>query len=377
LITIPLPKYLANCISILTILQLLGGCTTNTRIAAETNNTSTHRTHSSSHPTADNSVLSEREDASQSSFNGSSVSSPLTKATDTTNSLKLLTVEKARITGKLDNDQLNEVSGLVASRRYPGLLYAINDSGNPAALYAMDETGKLLAQWQVNARNRDWEDMAYINLAGKQYLVVGDTGDNLRIHKTATLLLFEEPSFPANTGTLNPAYTIRFRYDDGPRNVEAFAVVDRTLFFLSKEPVGINGSEPAGVYELNLPENLDEVAAETPMIANRISSMPPRLGGLESKLAAAFAGIDLSHPTAMAFDASGKTAYILTYREVLRIRRKSQQSWAEAFALRAETLFSHRLDQAEALAISDGRAIWFTSENAGAPIWAIPIAPSR
>lgn len=289
--------------------------------------------------------------------------------------LQPLNITQAQMTGKLKGNQLSEVSGLVASARYPGLLYAINDSGNPSVLHAIDETGQRLGQWRINARNRDWEDMTRITLADKQFLVVGDTGDNLRLHKTAILHLFSEPILPATTDSIEPAYTIQFEYDDGPRNVEAFAAIDRTIYLLSKEPVGLAGASPSGIYQLELPESIDASTTGKPLIAARIGSMPLRPGGLESKLAAAFAGVDLSHPTALAFDAQGNTAYVLTYREVLRVRRAKQQSWAEAFAQPATRLLSHALPQAEALTLVEGRGLWFTSENAGAPLWAIPLQP--
>lgn len=284
-----------------------------------------------------------------------------------------LTVIRTGRTGNLQSPELNEVSGLAASVRYPGLLYAINDSGNSSVMYAINESGQSLEQWRINARNRDWEDMARISLAGENFLVIGDTGDNLRIHKSATLHLFREPALPANTDNLDPTHTIQFQYEDGPRNVEAFAAVGQTLYLLSKEPVGLNGPSPTGIYQLDLPENLHQLPSDKLLIARRIGKMPLRIGGMESRLAAALAGVDLSHPTALAFDAAGKTAYILTYREVLRVRRTGQQNWAEAFAQPAERLLSHKLAQAEALALSEGRSIWFTSENAGAPLWAIPL----
>lgn len=285
-----------------------------------------------------------------------------------------LTITRTRMVGKLQNKQLSEISGLAAANRYPGLLYAINDSGNQPALYAISETGQLVEQWHINARNRDWEDMTRIRLANKTYLVVGDTGDNLRVHKFASLHFFTEPAVPAETNSLDPAFSIRFRYEDGPRNVEAFAAIDNSIYLLSKEPVGVSGPAPSGIYQLELPESIHQSSIEEePLIATRIGSMPPRTGGLEARLAAALAGVDLSHPTALAFDATRNSAYVLTYREVLHVQRTAGQTWADAFAQPARRLLWHKLAQAEALTLAEGRAIWFTSEKAGAPIWAIPL----
>lgn len=286
-----------------------------------------------------------------------------------------LTIKRTQTTGKLRDHQMTEISGLSASRKYPGLLYAINDSGNKPTLFAINETGELLEQWRLNVKNRDWEDMTRMRLSGEDFIVVGDTGDNLRVHKSASLLFFAEPAMPAELEHINPVLTVRFKYEDGPRNVEAFAAIGNSLYLLSKEPVSLAGPSPSGIYHLELPENPIEQAHGEHLIAKRVGSMPLRSAGLESRLAAALAGVDLSHPTALAFDPAGDMAYILTYREVLRVRRGNSQTWAEVFSQPAELVHSHKLAQAEALTLSPGRAIWFTSENAGAPLWAIPIDP--
>ena len=57
---------------------------------------------------------------------------------------------------------LNEVSGLVASQRNPGLLWAIEDSGSCACVTALSaETGlELGIITLVGVTNTDWEDIA-------------------------------------------------------------------------------------------------------------------------------------------------------------------------------------------------------------------------
>lgn len=288
----------------------------------------------------------------------------------------MLSIERAGRTGKLTNGQLNEVSGLTASMRYPGLLYAINDSGNRPRLFAIDQTGRLIEQWDINANNRDWEDMTRISVKGEPYLVIGDTGDNLRTHKSVELILIREPLLSSSAGSesLNPAYSIRFGYEDGPRNVEAFTAIGNTLYLLSKEPVQAAGRSPSGIYTLDLSESFAADAIQTTVrTAKRVGTMPLRSAGLETTLAATFAGVDLSHPTAMEFDASTNNLYILTYREVLRVQRRDKESWTAALSRKAELVLSHSLQQAEALTVKQGQAIWFTSENTGAPLWAIPL----
>src|SRR5690554_2695558 len=62
--------------------------------------------------------------------------------------------------GRIDHPPIRESSGLVASRRQPGVFWTHNDSGNPPAIYAIDRTGKLLGEWRIGAINHDWEDIA-------------------------------------------------------------------------------------------------------------------------------------------------------------------------------------------------------------------------
>ena len=52
----------------------------------------------------------------------------------------------ARMAGLITNGDLNEVSGIAASRVHDDVLWAIEDSGNPARLYALSRRGRILAR---------------------------------------------------------------------------------------------------------------------------------------------------------------------------------------------------------------------------------------
>jgi hypothetical protein len=279
-------------------------------------------------------------------------------------------VDKITRTGKLENPQLTEVSGMTASRKSPGVLYAINDSGNSATLYAFSEKGQHISKWAIKARNRDWEDLDSVEIDNQSYILIGDTGDNLRIHRNSTFYLIAEPL--PNQGPdefLTPYMTIDFVYEDGPRNVEAFAVHEMTIYLISKEPVSPSGVTASRLYALQIPLTQPLNA----LTAAFITELPVPQTNLESMLAASFAGIDLGHITAMDMTASGHAAYLLTYREVHKIERSSDESWSAAFQSRGIRIHTHNLEQAEALAISPGRSVFVTSENRGAPLWSIPI----
>jgi hypothetical protein len=56
--------------------------------------------------------------------------------------------------------RLPEASGLALSRRSPGLLWSMNDSGD-TTLYALSTTGELRGRVRVTgATIRDWEDVS-------------------------------------------------------------------------------------------------------------------------------------------------------------------------------------------------------------------------
>lgn len=135
---------------------------------------------------------------------------------------------------------LDEVSGLAASRRQPGVLWAIEDSGNEAVLYALDIDGSLLAEVPIAAPNVDWEDLAIAPCGETDCLWIADVGDNNFVRTDAQLLVLEEPD--VSRGGVLAAVTPRsvpVRYADGPVNVEALVVdTHGTPLLFSKEDSG-------------------------------------------------------------------------------------------------------------------------------------------
>jgi len=279
-------------------------------------------------------------------------------------------VDRISRTGKLGHRKLSEVSGLVASRNSPGVLYAVNDSGDSATLYALSEKGKHIGQWAVKARNRDWEDLDNIEHNNQNYILIGDTGDNLRNYRKSTFYLVAEP-LPGKLpdDSLTPYMTIDFVYEDGPRNVEAFTAHGTMIYLISKEPLSPTGASASRLYSLEIPVT----QPSNTLTAKFVTELPIARSSLESKLAASFVGVDLDHITAMDITASGRTAYLLTYKDIVKVERGLDESWSTAFQRRGKRIHTHGLAQAEALTIAPGRSVFFTSENQGAPLWAIPI----
>jgi hypothetical protein len=142
---------------------------------------------------------------------------------------------------------LKEDSGLVVSRTQPGVLWANNDSGDAAVLYAIDEKGKLLAKVAVqNATAIDWEEIAGgpcpEDGAASRCLYIADMGNNNRSRDVLTVYVIDEPSLSG----ANPARPIsvkarafRFRYPGEPEDAEAMAVLpngDLTIVTKGRTP---------------------------------------------------------------------------------------------------------------------------------------------
>lgn len=273
------------------------------------------------------------------------------------------TLPFARLAGLVTNGELDEISGLAASPSHDDVLWALNDSGNPARLYAISSRGRLLARYHVEgARNIDWEDMASFRLHGKAYLLVADTGDNGGHRERIALHVFEEPSVLKNNGTLRPAWTIEARWPDGPRDCEAVAV-DVTagqILLISKKRV------PPELFTLPLVNPHDDVLE--PRRIGRLNGVPApdaKLQKSDPELAKLY-----SQVTSADISPDRSTLAVLTYGSVLFYHRAAHEDWAQAVAHPPEAHDVPLIPQAEALAWSTGGGgLYATGEFRPAPIF--------
>ncbi len=133
-----------------------------------------------------------------------------------------------------------ELSGLVKSRKHPGVFWAHPDSGNAAELWAIDAMGRTLGRYRLNAKNDDWEDIA-ADAAGNLY--IGDIGDNFGMRSERAVLRVREPDPIRAQGSLKVDAIQHFRYpntSDGKRrklDAEALIFADGRLHVLSKQRV--------------------------------------------------------------------------------------------------------------------------------------------
>src|SRR5262249_23702109 len=96
----------------------------------------------------------------------------------------------------LENQSINESSGIAASRHNAGIFWTHNDSDDGPLIYAFDRQGKHRGVWRVKgAKAIDWEDMAIGPgpRQGRSYLYLGDIGDNSRRRNQITVYRVAEP----------------------------------------------------------------------------------------------------------------------------------------------------------------------------------------
>ncbi|MFJ9412874.1 hypothetical protein ACIRPT_01770 [Streptomyces sp. NPDC101227] len=160
---------------------------------------------------------------------------------------------------------LKELSGLGASTKHPGIVYALNDSGNTNQVFAVDcsgTTGQLKATFTLGgATNTDWEAMAVgPDETGRPSILVGDIGDNFAGRAQISVYRFAEPDTLANA-TVSPT-TFRFTYADGKHDAESLLLdpTSRQMYVASKV-LGSAGK----LYKAPLPPQPGQVNTLTPV----------------------------------------------------------------------------------------------------------------
>lgn len=191
--------------------------------------------------------------------------------------------------------ELQESSGVAASRQHAGVYWTHNDSGGAAAVFATDSTGAILTTVRIrDAVNRDWEDMAIgpCQPDGDDCLWIAEIGDNGERHDNVAVYRIPEP---APDDTVSPPATIfRFTYPDGPRDAEALFVTERGVYVVNK-----GRSDAIELFRLTPP-----YSATSTVALDRVQ----RLAGPPTNVS--------SQVTAAAVDRYGERAVVRTYTEL-------------------------------------------------------------
>jgi hypothetical protein len=172
------------------------------------------------------------------------------KQSNTNNKQSLTRYDSPKVIGKISSAEINESSGLVASRCQENVFWTHNDSGDNAFLYAISQKGEKLGTWKVKgAKNKDWEDIATIkNKSGECFLYIGDIGDNEKNRTDLIIYRVREPKISAenrSSGKKNPLLTenaeiINFRYPESRHDAETLLIHPETndIYILTKRLSG-------------------------------------------------------------------------------------------------------------------------------------------
>ena len=183
--------------------------------------------------------------------------------------------------GRLQNKSIKEASGLVASRAHAGVFWTHND-GDDGVLYAVRGDGSSVGKVKVDAKFRDWEDLA-ADPAGNLYLA--DCGNNDANRKHMTIYRVAEPD-PATGGEIEATATWRLSFPgEKPFNCESLFILGGHGYVISKHEDG----RAAGVYRFALAtakkkrtplEHVIDLPVNEPVTAADVSSDGKRLAVL-------------------------------------------------------------------------------------------------
>jgi hypothetical protein len=260
--------------------------------------------------------------------------------------------------GEIEDPELVEASGLVASARNPGVLWAHNDSGDGARLFALTTAGASLGQLALSGVEAvDIEDIAAApcpDLMGP-CLYLADTGNNLLDRSRVVIYAVPEPEVSPQQPLLEGSaaaqvWTFPVLYPGDPANVEALVVTPNASMMVLYEKVEPG---PARIFAYRAPWTPD---ADIPLEEVGVFDPP----GVDVTGGHLITGADLH--------TSGKSVALRTYTGVWEVRldleagdtpdRIDDSQLVEAFLGPLDE------PQGEAVAYDEeGSGIWTLSES--------------
>jgi hypothetical protein len=252
-----------------------------------------------------------------------------------------ITYRKQKVMGVLQNNDINEASGIVASPTFLGYFWTHNDSGDNPRLFLIDSLGQGLKEFNIaNVTNRDWEDISMHKdpTTKKNYIVVAETGDNRAVYGEYSLLFIEEPN--SNTINDNLLYVqkeIKYTYPDGPKDAEALMIDPYTndIFIVSKREANVS------LYRIAFPFKLEET-----IITEKVLTLP------------------LTFITAGDISENGEEILIKNYDSIYYFSRKQNETVIQAMTKTPIVIPYVREPQGEAICFGhDGKSFYTVSEK--------------
>ena len=266
--------------------------------------------------------------------------------------------------GQVADPMLDEASGLVASRRHRGVIWAHNDGSERPGLFALGDDGADLGFHPLMLDGVvDVEDMAMISGSEGDEILLGDIGDNGASRSSIRMYRFAEPD-PAVIAPIADVEVLEYTYPDQAHNAEVVLVddVNRSVVIVTKEqrrvdgiPAELGPTAPSFVFEGPLDIGGDELVElaligtlDAPLLETRTVADPPHpisrlgLGGL---------------PTGGDVSADGALIALRTYETAWVWPRQAGTSVAESLASDPCQARVAPENQGEALAFRDSTLI--------------------
>ena len=260
--------------------------------------------------------------------------------------------------GLLENAQVDEASGLAASRLNRGYLWSHNDSGDKNRIFLFDSYGKGKYEFIIQgAENRDWEEIAVVKETdGTATIYVADFGDNNAVYSNYAIYWFKEPVISASTPILNTITQVNkvtFTVSDGSRDMECLLIDQQSkdLFIISKRETQ---------------KHLYKIAA-----ANMVPGTTTKaeyvqtLDNISQPFSTATQVIQGFYITAGSVSPDNMEILVKNYLEIYYWKRKAGETIPQALARQAKTVPYQMEPQGEGITFAEDGGGYFTiSESA-------------
>lgn len=260
---------------------------------------------------------------------------------------------------KIKNKKVTESSGLAVSRRNKRFFWTHNDSGDKPRLYCFDVDGVHQGTCKLKPAGAiDWEDMCSFESHGRPKLLVGDIGDNGAKRKSCRLYLLDEPEDPSHD--VKKLQIIKLTYSTGPMDCEAIGVdpISQKLILVEKKR-WISCRVFAADFQIN---------PATGMVMGKIGDT-----GIVEITAKPIGVAKISIVASMDISNDGRRAILATLGESFEYTKKSNESWADAFARKPRRIKMPARRQGETICYgANGRDLFLTSELVPTPLFKVP-----
>ena len=263
------------------------------------------------------------------------------------------------ISGRLQNKEMDEISGISASGIFESIYYIHNDSGDTSRFFAITPDGTLKhtiyfkGDPSVKQGVVDCEDIAVGPgpTPGKSYVYMGDIGDNNAVRRYITIYRMEEKTSWAKDSLINEknAVPLHLKYPDQPKDAETLMVdpIQKLIYIVSKRKDTVN------VYTTPL----NYRANDTLVLTKRCKLF--------------FEGIKpFKWITAGDISKDGRQILLKSYEKVYYWKRQNNESIWKVMQEKPKELPYQVEKQGEAIGFTpDGSGYYTTSEGVFSPIY--------